>query len=77
MKAMLNDMTRSRLIQAWFVAVVLAVVAGVALGVSVSRSTAAMLLALSLAPPAILLLLWPGIQSPTAGDVIRGPDRRD
>lgn len=74
---MLKNMTRSKLIQAWFVAVVLIAVAGVALGVSVNRSTIALLLALALAPPVILLLLWPGVQPPTASEVIRGGQKRD
>jgi hypothetical protein len=73
---MLKDTTRSRVIQIWFAAVVLVVVAGIALGASVTIGTGAMLLALTLVPPAIVLLLWPGVQPPTAGDVIRGVDRR-
>jgi hypothetical protein len=73
---MLKDMTRSRLIQIWFAAVVLVVAAGIAFGASVTIGTGAMLLALSLVPPFIVLLLWPGVQPPTAGDVIRGVDRR-
>jgi hypothetical protein len=74
---MLKDMTRLRLIQVWFAAVLLVVVAGIAFGTSVTVSTGAMLLALSLAPPAIVLLLWPGIQSRTAADVLHGSDRGD
>jgi hypothetical protein len=73
---MFKDLTRSKLIQIWFAAVVLFVVAGFAVGASVNFGTGAMLLALSLVPPAIVLLLWPGVQPPTAGDVIRGADRR-
>ncbi|PYR01788.1 MAG: hypothetical protein DMF97_06655 [Acidobacteria bacterium] len=69
-------MTRSKVIQTWFAAVVLVVVAGIAFGASVTIGTGAMLLALSLVPPAIVLLLWPGVQPPTAGEVIRGVDRR-
>ena len=73
---MLKDMTRSRLIQVWFAAVALVVVAGVAFGAAVTVSTGAMLLALSLVPPAIVLLLWPGVQPLTAADVVHGRDRR-
>lgn len=73
---MLNDMTRSRLIQVWCAAVALVVVAGVAFGAAVTVSSGAMLLALSLVPPAIVLLLWPGVQSLTAADVLHGRDRR-
>jgi hypothetical protein len=70
-------MTRSRLIQAWFAAVLLVATAGVAFGVSVTISTAAMLFAMSLVPPAVVFLLWPVAPSTTAGDVLRGIDRRD
>jgi hypothetical protein len=73
---MLKDMTRSRLIQAWFAGVALVVVAGVAFGAAVTVGTGAMLLALSLVPPAIVLLLWPGVQPLTAADVLHGRDRR-
>lgn len=74
---MLKHMTRSRLIQAWFAAVLLIAVVGAAFGVAMTVSTGAMLLALSLVPPAIVLLLWPGIQPLTASEVIRGVTRRD
>jgi hypothetical protein len=74
---MLNDMTRSRLIQGWFAAVLLVGVAAIAFGMSVTVSTGAVLLVLSLVPPAIVFLLWPRRQSLTAGDVLRGADRRD
>ena len=77
MDTMLQDLTRVRLIQIWFVAVLLVVVASLALGVSVTLGTGAMLLLLCLVPPAIVLKLWPGSQQPTAGDVLRGTDRRN
>jgi hypothetical protein len=73
---MLRDMTRSRLIQMWFATISLFAVAAVALGVTVTVGTAATLLALSLVPPAIVLVLWPGIQPMTAADVLYGSDRR-
>jgi len=72
----LRDMTRSRLIQVWFAAVALVVVAGVALGAAVTVGTGTMLFALSLVPPAIVLLLWPGVQPLTAAEVLHGGDRR-
>jgi hypothetical protein len=74
---MLKQMTRSRLIQVWFAAVLLIAVAALAFGVSVTVGTGAVLFVLSLAPPAIVLLLWPGVQSPTAADVLYGTERRD
>jgi hypothetical protein len=57
---MLKDLTRRSLIQGWFSIVTLCVVAGVSLGAAVTVETAVMLFALSLIPPAIVLLLWPG-----------------
>jgi hypothetical protein len=69
-------MTRSRVIQVWFVAVLLVVVASIALGVSITVSTGALLLALSVVPPAIVRLLWPGPRTATAADVLYGSDRR-
>ncbi len=74
---MSNNVTRSRLIQAWFAAVILVAVAGVVLGVSLRVSTGALLLALSVVPPAIVLALWPRVQSPSAADVLYRGDRRD
>ena len=73
---MLVQMTRSRLIQVWFAAVALVVVAALALGVTVTVATGVLLLALCLAPPVILIMLWPGVQAPTASDVMHGTERR-
>ena len=73
---MLNNMTRARVIQVWFAAVTLVVVAAMAFGAEVKLGTAALLLTLSLVPPLIVFLLWPGVQTVTAGDVLRGTDRR-
>lgn len=70
------DMTRSRLIRVWFATISLVVVAAVALGVTVTIGTAAVLLALSLVPPVIVLVLWPGVQPMTAADVLYGSDPR-
>ena len=74
---MLKDVTRSRLIQGWFSAVLLVVVTGIAFGTSVTLSTAAMLLGLSLVPPVMVLVLWPGVQPRTAADVLYGSNPRD
>lgn len=73
---MLNGMTRARAIQIWFGVVLLTVVASIILGADVTGSTAIALLVLCLAPPVILLLVWPGAQPPTASEVIHGADRR-
>jgi hypothetical protein len=64
------------LLQIWFTAVALVVVAGIALGASVTISTAAIVLALCLVPPAIVLKLWPDIPSQTIAEVLHDTERR-
>jgi hypothetical protein len=73
---MLKNITRSKAIQVWFVAVALVAAAAVAAGATATLETAATLVALCLIPPAIMLMLWPRDLKTTAGDVIRGIDRR-
>ena len=73
---MLKKITRSKAIQVWFVAVALVAAAAVAGGAHTTLETAATLAALCLIPPAIMLMLWPRDLTTTAGDVIRGIDRR-
>jgi hypothetical protein len=70
-------MTRSRLIQMWFALVAVVGAAVVAFGAAVTVSTAVIWLALAVAPPVILLMLWPGVQTPTASEIIHGTDRRN
>lgn len=70
-------MTRSRLLKTWFTALALVVVAGIAFGASITIGTGLMLAGLSLVPPIMVLMLWPGPPAQTAGDVLRGTDRRD
>jgi hypothetical protein len=74
---MLSKVTRSRVIQVWFVAVVLMIVAAVAVGVEMTAGTAALLLTLSLVPPAIVLALWPGSQPLTAAQILHGGDSHE
>jgi hypothetical protein len=73
---MLNDMTRSKVIQVWFVAVALVVAAAVAFGASMTVGTGVMLLALCLVPPALVVALWPVDQPPTAAEVLHDTDLR-
>jgi hypothetical protein len=73
---MLNSLTRTRVIQLWFVAVAAAIAAGVAFGVAVTASTAVLLVAGSLVPPAILLVMWRDAPPPTAAEVIHAADRQ-
>jgi len=76
MDNMLNDMTRSKVIQGWCAAVALVVVTSIAFGAWVTVGTGLLLLALSLMPPIIMLMLWHGPQPATAADVLYGSDRR-
>jgi len=71
----MRDMTRMRLLQVWFAAVMLTVIGVMAFGMNVTAGTGAMLLALSLVPAAMVLLLWPGIQPRTAADVLYDRNR--
>ena len=73
---MLRNMTRTKVIQWWFTAVILLIVAGVAFGTAITASTGAFLLALSVVPPAIVLVLWPKAQTLSVAEVLHGGDRR-
>ena len=72
---MLRSLTRTRVIQIWFVAVGIAAAAGVVLGIAVTLSTGVLLLASCLVPPAILLFMWRDAP-PTAAEVINATERR-
>ena len=72
---MLNGITRARVIQIWIAAVVVAVAIGLAFGVEVTLSTAVLLLASALVPPAIILFLWRETP-PTVAEVIHTADPR-
>ena len=68
---MLKKMTRSKLLQIWFTAVVLVIAAGITIGAQVTVATGALLLAMCLVPPAVVWMLWPVHPPVSAGDVIR------
>lgn len=67
---MFKHMTRSKLIAIWFSAVTLVVVAAIAFGVAVTMGTGALLLAMCLVPPLLVVMLWPAAGSPTISDVL-------
>lgn len=73
---MLKHMTRARVLQVWFAAVAMIVVAGIAFGAAMTIGTGAMLLALCLVLPAMILMLWPGVERPTVAQVLHDPERR-
>ena len=72
---MSNEVTRSKVIVVWFLFLALVVATVLMFGVSFTTETAALLAALCLVPPGLLLMLWPGVQpqtavdSPTAGQI--------
>jgi hypothetical protein len=67
---LLNDITRNRLVAMWFAAVAVVIASVVALGVNVSVSTSALLLALSLVPPGIIVVLWRSAPPQTVGELL-------
>jgi hypothetical protein len=72
----LLHVTRSRVIQVWFAAVLLIGVAGIALGITVTTGTAAVLLAMCLVPPAVVLMLWPSDRASTMAEAIHNAKSR-
>ena len=69
-------MTRLKSIQMWFAAVAFVIVPAIVFGAAVTLSTAAMFVALALAPPLLVLLMWPGDQPLAVTGVTPGMDRR-
>ena len=67
---MFKDISRARLVGFWFVAVAIITAWVVATGVNVTITTVAFLLAMSLVPPAITLLLWRGAPPPTVAELL-------
>jgi hypothetical protein len=72
----MKDLTRARLMQAWFGALVLIVVGAIAFGASMTVGTAVLLLAMGFAPALILLMLWPTPQPATVTEVLYGDRNR-
>jgi len=70
---MVKGITRNRLVGFWFAAVAVIIATVIVTGVHVGVATTALLLALSLVPPGIILALWPEGRQPT----IRGNPLRD
>jgi hypothetical protein len=73
---MTSAVSRTKLIQIWFLAAAMAFAWGVVLGTSVTASTGALLLALCLVPPLILSHMWHAAPAPTIADVLHGGDGR-
>ncbi len=72
----MNNLTRSKMIQIWFAAVLLMIAAAITFGVAMTATTGAMLFVMSLVPPTVLLLLWPTAEPVTISEVLRAAERR-
>jgi hypothetical protein len=68
---MLNNLTKAKLIWAWFGVVALLIAAIVVFGVSMTLATGMLLVAMCLVPPGIILMLWPHGPQPSVGDILR------
>ena len=67
---MLKEISRTRLVGFWFGAVAVIIAGVVTTGVNIATSTAALLLAMCVVPPAIMLLVWRGTPPPTVGELL-------
>jgi hypothetical protein len=72
---MLKEISRTRLVGFWFTAVAVIIASVVAMGANVDLSTTAFLLALSVVPPAIMLMVWRGAPPPTVGEILYSANR--
>ena len=67
---MFHGLSRSQVVGFWFAAAAVVIASMVVLGLKLTLSTSALLVTLSLMPPAILLLVWRGAPPPTVGEVL-------
>jgi hypothetical protein len=73
---MLKNLTRAKVVQIWFAAIALIVAAGIAWGAAITIGTGAMLAALCLVPPVILLVLWPAVEPSTVAELLHDAETR-
>jgi hypothetical protein len=71
---MWNNISRAQLIAAWFVAVAVVTAWGVVMGLDLTSGGAILLMALSLAPPAVLMLVWRGAPPFTVAELLHSVD---
>ena len=74
---MVKDITRNRLVALWFAAVAVIIATVIVTGAHVGVATTALLLALSIVPPGIILALWPAAPPPTVGEILYAASTRD
>ena len=71
---MLKDVSRLRLVGAWCAMVLVIGACGVAAGMPITVGYAALLLAICVVPPVIMLLVWGGAPSQTVAEVLYAVD---
>jgi hypothetical protein len=67
---MLKDMSRTKLIAGWCVAVIAIAALSVVAGAAITASNAELLLVACLVPPAVMLLMWRGAPPRTVAEVL-------
>lgn len=67
---MLKNLSRAQVITMWFFVVAVAASISILAGVVASPSTWALLLLISLVPPAISFIVWRGAPPPTVAEVL-------
>jgi hypothetical protein len=71
---MWKNISRAQLVGAWVMAVAVLTACGVVLGLDVTLSSATLLVAISLAPPVVLLLVWRGAPPFTVAELLHSVD---
>lgn len=73
---MLNNISRTRLVGAWFAAIVVLFACSVVLGGAEMTINAGQLwLVASLVPPAVMLLVWPGAPAASMAELLYAVNR--
>jgi hypothetical protein len=67
---MLKEVSPARWVGVWFVAVAICTVASIVLGADLTARTSAMLVAMSLVPPAVMLLVFRGAPPLTVAEIL-------
>jgi hypothetical protein len=70
----MSRLTRGQWIGAWFATVAVAIAISIVVGATVTLSSIAMLVAMSVVPPAIVLLVWRGAPPATAAELLYAVD---
>ena len=74
---MLKNLTRGRVIGAWFVTMALATVASLGFGAAATPGTWTLLFLIGLIPPAISLIVWRGAPPQTVAEVLYSVRQED